>query len=741
MPVLFKDHYAKDGSSAELYPFLADIKDGRYQDQVLRLRNTTDKEQRRNLKTKLPCIMVSANSATGGKTIQDCTEHTGYLIADIDNVPADALDMVLAKVRGDRFTHACFISAGGHGICAIIRTKKWKNEDEHHDCFAALVNYYGDTYAIDLDAAGSNWNRLRAMSYDPDLHLEPNSDIFRDRIKRQTKEPPSLIFGNSDVERVLSEVIARGLALTDTHYDWVRIGASIHSYDGGLRGLEWFKAISRNYAGKYSEKRTESVWRSYKATKATIATLLWEAKRHGVEIISKQTRELTAIARSARNYGSTQDNVKQRIAALDMADPDGIVEQVFNSAPVATTAIDLVLSEQVALYLRTNYDLKRNAVQNVVEMDGNPMTDRDVNSLALNAQRDVSEKVTVQMVNTILESDRVAGYNPLLDYLNSLPIVPVEAVPIDGDTVPYMPVTFRGVQAWADSKAFDLAYHMMLRWGIGMVATVLLEDKYNELLPVLTGKRGDRKTRLVRALVPAELRRYYAEPSFGAIDGSAAKDFRALTTRCIMIMNDEFKGDTKTEAAHFKAMLSAVGTDDRSPYAKRAEKIARIASFIATTNEHDTIADSTGNRRIVPIKTKVMTEEELVSFNPNDLWAEWVSCCKAGVRHYLSSTEGEMLNAYSARYQVAVVEEELLLSTCQHSDNHWATYSEVLKHISLQAPMAYRVNQRALKQALQKHGYTDKMQRDHKRNVWEYPIVFNVPTTSGPSVDVIEPGF
>jgi predicted P-loop ATPase len=192
-------------------------------------------------------------------------------------------------------------------------------------------------------------------------------------------------------------------------------------------------------------------------------------------------------------------------------------------------------------------------------------------------------------------------------------------------------------------------------------------------------------------------------------------------------------------------MLSAIGTDDRNPYGKRAEKIKRIASFIATSNEHDAVADPTGNRRIVPIKTKVMTEEVLNTFKAADLWSEWVSCCKAGVRHYLNADEGAMLNSYSARYQVTVVEEELLLTTCELNTSHWATYSEVLKHISFAVPMGYRVNQKALKQSLQKHGYTELMRRDHKRGIYEYPIKLlgNVPTPSNDntSVDIKEPTF
>jgi hypothetical protein len=718
MPSLFKDHFTGVSQNTELTDFLNDIKTGRWRTQVEKIRAIPkeDKEARRKVKVTLPAMMVSA-IAVDGKDMASVKAHTGFMIADIDDIDPSEMAALLDRIKRNQYTYAAFVSAGGNGICVIVKSRQWKTEEDHKACFSALHEYYYITLGIAIDLSGSNWNRLRAASYDPNLFEFEDSTLFTSQNKKKEKEPAPLIYGESDVERVLGEVITRGLQLTETHMDWVRIGAAIYSWNPDETGREYFHRISRNYTGKYSERGTDTVWKSYRGqTKTTIATIFWLAKQAGIDIISKTNKELTVIAQSARRGGATIETAKQRIKAFELEDKDGIVDKVF-AAPVADTLpVDLTLADQITLYLTANYDLLYNEAVDEVDLNGNPIDDRTVNTLTLNAQRDVSEKATVQLVNTILNSDRIKGYNPLTAYLNGLPLVTVPP-----DDLPTMPITYHWVMLWADESNFEIAYRYMLRWGIGMVGTVLDDTGtvYNEIMPVFTGRMGDRKTRLIRHIIPKVLARYYDEPQF---EGMNEKDLRTLASRCMLIMNDEYKGDIRKQAAHIKAMLSARIYNDRPVYGRRHQKSKRIASYIATSNEHELLADITGNRRIVPILTRETSEEEMLCFRPESLLSEWVSCYKAGVRHWLNKEEALLLNEHSDQYQEVVIEEELLLRYCEPSQFNRMTFSQILTELSVRAPLNYRFSKKQLGAALKKHGYKATATRNHKAGVYEYCI-------------------
>lgn len=707
------------------------IRDGTYEDAIHQLRKATDKEERRRMKMALPCMTVSA-IMEGGKKLEHIKEHSGYLIADIDNLTPDEFQRTRLILERDEYTYAVFTSAGGAGLCAIVKTSKWAKEQDHYNCFKALEAYYFNTHGIVLDDAGSNWNRLRAVSYDPNLYINESAFKFKDRIKEKEKEEQPIVWGNSDVERVLSEVVNRRLQLTNDYAEWVRIGASIHSYNPGPDGLQWFKAISQNYDGKYNERQVEIRWKSYKGqTKCTIATVLWLAKQHGIEPVSKANKQLTVIAKAAKRSGATVEITKQRAEAMGLADPDNIIDKVHNLVEADLPNVDLPINEQVILYINSNYEIAYNEFIHDVEIDGKQLEDRDVNSLILNAKRDVSEKVVDQTIYTILNSDRIKSYNPVKDYLLSLP--KPDNITFAKDDVPFMPVTYSWVSLWADQsdgvQTVNYAYTYMARWGIGLVGTVLNEDVYNEIMPVLSGSMGDRKTRLIRAILPPVMQRYYAEQHFGTDN---MKDFETVAATNILIMNDEYDGNLKKEAARLKAVLSAKVYTNRLPYARKHQRMRRMASFIATSNDRaNLLADIHGNRRIVPIPVQPITQEQLDQISPEALLSEWVYAFQSGCRHYLTREEGQRLNEATQQYQKVIIEEELLLLHCEldtsmHKDQ-WQALSKIAAYLAAHAPQSYRFNNADLRHALVKHGYAQHAFKHTERRVQVYPIKFIIP--------------
>lgn len=721
MPAFFSRHRLKTPANQDLDldHFLTDIKQGTYQDAVLALRATSDADKRKELKLALPCMMVSA--VAKGASIADVISHSGYLIADLDHLDPDHFADAWAKVINDPYTYAAFTSAGGHGICAIVRCPPRKNEDEHYNSFTALCEHYLTTHKLHLDPAGSNWTRMRAASFDPDLYRNYNSQVFKAMAKPAKVEHKPLVFGNSDVERVISELISRGVQLCNTYQDWVDVGMALYSYDPSDTGLGYYRALSANTTSRYSDRAVEAKWRSFKQgiRKITIATLLHRAKAAGIEIISKRTKQLTVLARAGKRSGATVEQVKERAAALSMDDPDDLIAKVHASADTGHE-VDLPLGEQVSLYLNANYDLHLNLVTNEVELDGHPLNDRLFNSLVLNAMRDVSPKVHEGLIRTAIYSDRIKEVNPLLEYLLSLDTK--EHVNYDAGYAAAFPLTYKWVSIWADESQAPIAAYalpMMVRWGIAMVGTVLGQDTYNEIMPVLVStQHGRGKTRLIRKILPPAIQRYFGEAPFGGKDN----DFNMLLSKKLIVFNDDYDGAKRSEAAKIKAMLSGKRHSLRAPYARYHVDVTRIASFIATSNESELIADTTGNRRIVPIYVTQATEEAIDSIDREALLSEWVTAYQNGQRHWLNDDEVAILAGVSSDNQAVCIEDELLLTYCTVSTIDECSFSDLMAYLQQFAPIGYKLSKTELYKCLQRHGIKQKARKHPKTRLVMYPL-------------------
>lgn len=149
-----------------------------------------------------------------------------------------------------------------------------------------------------------------------------------------------------------------------------------------------------------------------------------------------------------------------------------------------------------------------------------------------------------------------------------------------------------------------------------------------DYMPVLVGPQGIGKSRYVSLL--AHIPAWYND-NFNTIDGDAAVE--KLRGLWIAEMAELLATKKTREVEAIKAFITSTKDVIRPKYARETEQRLRVCVFIGTTNDHDFLTDSTGNRRFLPVECKA-TEcnewmfTEMANAYIEQMWAETVHIYK-----------------------------------------------------------------------------------------------------------------
>ena len=164
----------------------------------------------------------------------------------------------------------------------------------------------------------------------------------------------------------------------------------------------------------------------------------------------------------------------------------------------------------VELFLSDNYSFRRNVLNGKLEFavrsadgqlgDYRVLTQEALNSIVLRAKREeISEGNPKTEIQEYVNSEEVAVFNPIGDYLSSLPAW-------DGQN--HVARLFSRLPGVSSEQ---LAYLSI--WLRSTVAHWLQMDTLhgNEVVPTLIGPQGCGKTTFLRRLLPQHLREYYLD--------------------------------------------------------------------------------------------------------------------------------------------------------------------------------------------------------------------------------------
>jgi len=167
MITIFKNIFSKEPHFITVEKALERIKLGASKQLVMDIRLALDKEKANKLKLNLPSICFSGKFGADRKDEQ-LIEHSGFIVLDFDDI--SELRDKQTEIISNKFVYACWVSPSGNGLKALVKIADGKKHREH---FQSLQDVFPE-----IDRSGINVSRVCYESFDPDIYINENADVF-----------------------------------------------------------------------------------------------------------------------------------------------------------------------------------------------------------------------------------------------------------------------------------------------------------------------------------------------------------------------------------------------------------------------------------------------------------------------------------------------------------------------------------------------------------------------------------
>ena len=319
---------------------------------------------------------------------------------------------------------------------------------------------------------------------------------------------------------------------------------------------------------------------------------------------------------------------------------DGEIEK--SKVGVQPTTADNIMNMMV--FLRDRYDFRYNVLMKYTEYktkgswyDFAPVDPRVQKRMTLDVQL-ADIRVSIKDVRNFLESDYIANYDPIDEYLFQC-----EGKWDGKDHIRALARTVPTANPhWAD---------WFYIWYLGMV------DQWrginhrlygNSVAPLLISKQGFNKSTFCRRLIPQELQWGYTD---NLVLSEKRQVYQAMA-QTLLINLDKFNQiSPQVQQGFLKNLIQLPNVKMKRPYGGHVEEFPRLASFIATSNMDDILTDPSGNRRFIGVE---LTGPIDVSVKPNyvQLFAQAMAAIRAGEKTYFDSVETALLMQSNRQFEV-----------------------------------------------------------------------------------------
>jgi hypothetical protein len=157
---------------------LESIRDGEYKQKVSNIRLETKKEERNKLKSQLPYVTFCGTFST--RSNSNLKSHSGLACLDFDDV--EQLEYLRDSINEDSFTFSSFVSPSGDGLKVLVKIPMIDNNNDYQDYYVELIKHYSKYH--NLDEGTKDLARACYVSYDKDLFLNADSELFTDKFYR-----------------------------------------------------------------------------------------------------------------------------------------------------------------------------------------------------------------------------------------------------------------------------------------------------------------------------------------------------------------------------------------------------------------------------------------------------------------------------------------------------------------------------------------------------------------------------
>lgn len=617
---LYDNIRTHDNKEISIDDYISFIRAGFNQDLVLHARISKQKgdlEHYKLLKETSKLVTGSCTFVSGvTKNAKNISALNGLIVIDIDN--DQVTPEIKTQLQSDTYTYIMHESfGGGQNYCLFVKI----DSNRFEDSFQNLADYYFNTYGIKIDQACKNKNRLRFMSYDPNIFVNEKATKWKatkPKVKEIKKEHTEYIFFGDDFDNILEQIKQRNINLCSDYTRWVNIGMAIAS-QFGLSGYDKFEFIS-SFDSKFDPKTNLKHYKGFceSVEKVSIGTFYYYCKEAGIDIYSDKTKSIINAVTISKSQGnpsihSVSSNVEKLGHEVTKEDED-VIQKLIDSKIDYSKLANAELKEIEVLenFILQRFEPKYNEIdQNLYINEDTLVNDRIMADVYLTCKKhlDLKKDLTERNVTLIMSSSSVTDFNPILNFFKEHYSDDCEKGLIDKYASCIEP--YNEYNLWAFKK-----------WIVGAVHNWICEENHPLICPhtlVLTGQQhGVGKTSFIRNVLPTQLECYFKEDTIDIKEKDST--FRLATS--LIVNDDEFGGKSVKDDKQFKNISAKDKITLRRPFQKFDITVRRRAILAGTTNEMDILKDATGNRRILPINFQGCRYDEMVAIDKVGLLCE-----------------------------------------------------------------------------------------------------------------------
>lgn len=528
-----------------------------------------------NTKLMMPGITASALMDGQGKQVANILKPTYWLAVDIDKIPDEKMQEVIAKADKDPYVMARYVTASGHGLRILARYKPFDDpEVTAVELFDVVVrkamDYFSILLGVPADEKCCDITRMCGLAHDPTAYFCWNSKPF----ELESKDIKRLYFKKSMAEKYERRSSRR----RKPSQKMVSLAKHIPTIDEAAASIEklletWGKAFEPSRHNDYvynfgltclkydidQKEATDYADQHFSAQYPKTVSVMNQAYKH------QEQRGTWQFMRKGESYGK-KPSMKMLKQWLSMR-------------------YEFHRNEVTGYYEVCSRDVLKGKFHHWTRMD-----DNIENSLWIEMEEDGLQTQQPRL-HSLINSDFSEKYNPLLDFLTSLP-------EWDGKTDYIQMLADRIHIANTDGAHHtqeDFRYFFK-KWFVAMVVTWVTDTVVGQTILIFVGKGGLFKTTFFDKLLPKTLHDYFINESTASYTD---KDFmEAMASKALMCL-DEFETAFGKNLSAFKSCVTKLFFSIRRPYDKYRTELPHRAAMCGTSNSVQIISEEE-NRRYSP---------------------------------------------------------------------------------------------------------------------------------------------
>lgn len=287
--------------------------------------NSGDKDGYNEVKKKLPAVTF-CGTYTRGHSANECNTYNNIMVIDIDKLDDEDMSRVKDVLTDDPYVAAFWESPSGMGYKGLVCLSYADCYDgmditgKHRIAFQQIFTYLLNNYGIELDKSGNDICRLCFMSADNGIvvkdvfepfEVEDISELEQETAPSSNNEKTSktsyaikpvnaqnwsLIYGRANEYRhhaecrsmltfIYKKLKRKGLSITESWEDWVKVAYAIASSVHPEKGRELFLMLCRLDGEKHDEAKSERlIFDAYTKNlgHCNFGTIIYLARQKGI---------------------------------------------------------------------------------------------------------------------------------------------------------------------------------------------------------------------------------------------------------------------------------------------------------------------------------------------------------------------------------------------------------------------------------------------------------------------------